>query len=173
SPTLLSVLRLRSSTAVPAPLQACREARIHLTEDVGGGLRPYYRKAFHQLPAALLYGKIKVPLPPGLRLELGLGLEPRYVWVNFEMDMISIGQSIIVYFAPYYQDIKRLKFARERSDWFVRFESRHLRNFTNVREVHVVCLDGLDDGWHEVAEACGFPSTCTMENVLLIDGKTG
>ncbi|KAK3946539.1 hypothetical protein QBC32DRAFT_391030, partial [Pseudoneurospora amorphoporcata] len=102
----------------------------------------YYTKAFHQLPAALEYGKFKVPLPPGLRLELGLGLAPRYVWVNFEMDMIFIGQSIFVYFAPYYQDIMRLKFGRERSDWFVRFESRHLRNFTNVREVHVVCLDG-------------------------------
>ncbi|KAK3947008.1 hypothetical protein QBC32DRAFT_319355 [Pseudoneurospora amorphoporcata] len=68
----------------------------------GGGLGPYYSKTFHQLPAALLYEKFKVPLPPGLRLELGLGLEPRYVWVNFEMDMISIGQSIFVYFAPYY-----------------------------------------------------------------------
>ncbi|KAL0471899.1 hypothetical protein QR685DRAFT_552423 [Neurospora intermedia] len=161
----ISVLRLRSSTAVPAPLQACREARIYLTEDGGLG---HYRKAFHQLPAATNYGK-EMPLQPELRLELGLGLDPRYVWVNFEMDMISIGQSLFTLFVPYYQDIKRLKFARERDEGFYHFESKKLRNFANVREVHVVCLDGLDcwDG----AEETGLP--CSMENVLLVDGETG
>ncbi|KAH7631459.1 hypothetical protein B0T09DRAFT_261143 [Sordaria sp. MPI-SDFR-AT-0083] len=168
TPTCISVLRLRSSTAVPAPLQTCREARIHLTEIVGSF--GFYRKAFHQLPATPNNGK-EMPPQRGLRLEIGLGLEPRYVWVNFEIDMISIDQSMFTFFEPYYQDIKRLKFARECDEWFVRCESRDLRNFANVREVHVVCLDDLDC-WQGAEEYC-FPSSCSMENVLLIDGKTG
>ncbi|KAK3951453.1 hypothetical protein QBC32DRAFT_343930 [Pseudoneurospora amorphoporcata] len=162
----ISILRLRSSTAVPAPLQACREARIHLTEGVGG--LGNYRKAFHQLLAAINDGK-EMPLQLELRLELGLGLEPRYVWVNFEMDMISIGQSMFTLFEPYYQNIKRLKFARDRNEWFCYFESKELRNFAKVREVYVVCLDGLDC-W-QGAEECCFPYS--IENVLLIDWETG
>ena len=112
-----------------------------------------------------------MPPQPGFRLELCLGLEPGYVWVNFEMDMISIGQSMFTLCEPYYQDIKRLKFVRECDEWFVRCESRELWNFANVREVHVVCLDNLDY-WQGADEGC-FPSSCSMENVLLIDGETG
>ncbi|KAK3398756.1 hypothetical protein B0T20DRAFT_498743 [Sordaria brevicollis] len=132
TPTWIYVLRLRSSTPVPTPLQTCREARMHLTENVDrGGNFGFYRKAFHQLPAAKYCGK-EVQLQPGLRLELGLDAEPRYVWVNWEIDMISIGQSMFTLCEPYYRDIKRLKIARERDEYFVRSESRDLQNFANV-----------------------------------------
>ena len=162
------VLRLRSSTPVPAPLQACREARVHLTEDVGGSLGSYRKTDFHQLAEAKGDG-IKTTLQPELRLELGLGPEPRrYVWLNFEMDMISIGERNFTLFKQYYRDIKRLKLARKRDESYDYFDHNALREFSNVRECHVVCLDGIDM-WEDAE--IGIPGD--VEKILLIDRKTG
>lgn len=55
------ILRVISSTPVPAVLQACHEARNQWL----------YQKAFN----------------------FSSGVEQRYVWVNFKIDMISIGDT--------------------------------------------------------------------------------
>ena len=157
-----------SSTPVPAPLHTCREARTHLTENVGS--LGYYKKAFYQVKAVFGFGKEEIPLQPGLRLELGLGPEPRFVWVNFEMDIISIGQATFDLLEPYYHDIKRLKFARECDEYFARWECEDLRKFPNVREVHVVCLDTYLDAWEGAEEYGGLYG---VENILLIHAETG
>ncbi|KAK3396783.1 hypothetical protein B0T20DRAFT_329389, partial [Sordaria brevicollis] len=145
--------RMRASTLclsgpVPAPLHACREARIHLTEELGGKSR-FYSKAFHDIPeipyesdSRSEYFKPQ-PIDPAVRLELGLPPEPRYFWVNFELDMIDIGRDTIFdCFSQYYRKIQRLKFPHECGDiWSLasgwRMEYEHLINFINLRECHV------------------------------------
>ncbi|KAK3399880.1 hypothetical protein B0T20DRAFT_407277 [Sordaria brevicollis] len=222
NPEHVSVLHLRSSTPVPAPLQTCLEARIHLTEeDVMVGRhtgRPFYKKAFDELPEAKANEWKDIPLPAQLRLELGLTPlnEPRrYVWINFDLDMLSIGERRLYEFKPYYKDIKRLKIAREFDDVYNRrfgnlrwvYNLHEFRNYlllvVNLRELHVVCLDGLKY-WRTAAAAVAvagagvgagagearpgpgpgpdgggdctcpyFPASLSEDKVLLIDNKTG
>ncbi|KHE78541.1 hypothetical protein GE21DRAFT_1268200 [Neurospora crassa] len=62
-----------------------------------------------------------------------------------------------------------IKFARERDEGFYHLESTELQSFTNVREAHVVCLDGLE--YLNGAEETGLP--CSMEKVSLVDEQTG
>lgn len=45
---------------------------------------------------------------------------------------------------PVAADIKRLKFERENTyDAWFHFESKALRLFANVKEIHIVCADGI------------------------------
>ncbi|KAK1775296.1 hypothetical protein QBC45DRAFT_11011 [Copromyces sp. CBS 386.78] len=176
----ITVQHLRSSTPVPAPLHACREARNHLTttKGSGGGLGSgdYYQKAFQCMPAATWDGRTK-PLVHVLRrpdfwLELGLDLnleEPRYVWMNFEMDMLSIGPTRLDQFLLFYEDITRLKLERARDERFIFGESSVFYHCVHLQEVHIVCTDGLDN-WAFLVEDDFCQRT---KNILLIDGKTG
>ncbi|EGO58639.1 hypothetical protein NEUTE1DRAFT_39715 [Neurospora tetrasperma FGSC 2508] len=75
----LGPLRSRSSTPVPAPLQACREARSHLSSVTKGRYR-FYQKAFSHPPAA----------------------ESRYIWVNFDVDVVDTGDTPFLYFASHF-----------------------------------------------------------------------
>ncbi|CAN9215241.1 unnamed protein product [Alternaria alternata] len=43
-------------------------------------------------------------------------IERRYVWLNFDIDMVDIGTSWLAYFQPIASNIKRLKFERENTD---------------------------------------------------------
>ncbi|PHH90080.1 hypothetical protein CDD83_4588 [Cordyceps sp. RAO-2017] len=96
--------------------------------------------------------------------------EPRYVWVNFEMDMISIGRSEFDFFKPEGHLIRRLKFEREMNESFFHFRSEGLLHFQNVVEMHVVCLDGLQN-WHEAWS--DFYWSCRREKLWFIDKETG
>jgi hypothetical protein len=51
-----------TSTPVPAPLQTCQESRLELQKSYQRGL-----------------------------FELGDGNEPPYVWIDFEVDIMSVG----------------------------------------------------------------------------------
>ncbi|CAN9233375.1 unnamed protein product [Alternaria alternata] len=75
----------------------------------------------------------------------GPSIERRYVWLNFDIDMVDIGNSYLSAFKPIASKIKRLKFERENSNeaWF-NTEKRELKDFKNVEEIHVVCADGFD-----------------------------
>ena len=172
---------LRSSTPVPAPLHTCREARNHLTTNTSGedSQRPYYRKAFGdvQTEDSWYLGNSSVPhalLPTEFWLELGVDIEPRYVWFNFEMpDMLSIGQTSLDDIScstatVSLGDIKRLKLERERDAQFVEDDLRDLDSYLhNLQEIHFVCLDGIEK-WALVEDYLPYGV-----NVLLIDGKTG
>jgi hypothetical protein len=99
------------------------------------------------------------------------GVEPRYVWVNFEIDMISIGDTYFDTIEPAEQLlIRRLTIQRENTDSFFRSESLELQMYSNLEEMHVICEDGLL-AWQDAWEYVYWP--CPKENLRFIDKETG
>ncbi len=138
-----SVQYLATLTPVPATLHACREAR-HL------GL---YQQGFSELSD-----------DPDV-------MGRRYIWLSWELDMISIGTELFSTFFPVAPHIKRLKFERKYSDEvYFHFEARDIYRFVNLKEIHVVCADGFG-AWHGASEYPQWP--CGAENVLCIDPDDG
>jgi hypothetical protein len=89
------------------------------------------------------------------------------VWANLETDIIDIGESPFREFAQVAPQISRLKFEREHSqEYFYHWEIQELRAFINVKEIHIVCADGLL-AWLGALEEHYWP--CGVENVYLID----
>jgi hypothetical protein len=138
-------LRLVSSTPVPGTLQCCREARTHL--------RGFYKQAFSELDQR-----------PG-------DIRP-YLWVNLDIDLISIGTTMFDQYRPIAPSIKRLKFEREHTDeFFFHSEGRDMMLFVNAEEVHVVCADGL---WNWAGDSIWwYPWPCPIDNVTFIDIDDG
>jgi hypothetical protein len=99
--------------------------------------------------------------------------EKRYVWLNFEYDMVDIGTSKFCNFDNIAIAIKRLKFERENNDIdFYDTESHQLRNFVNANEIHVVCADKFWN-WHGVIDDDIHPWLCSIENLLFIQEQSG
>ncbi|KAL2136766.1 hypothetical protein VTI74DRAFT_1807 [Chaetomium olivicolor] len=97
--------------------------------------------------------------------------ETRYVWLNLEIDMISIGTCAFDAFKPVAHLIRRLKFERRYGDeGFYYFEATNIRSFVNAKEIHVVCPDGIES-WHEASKENYFP--CGAENLFFIDLNDG
>jgi hypothetical protein len=101
-----------------------------------------------------------------------LGNTPRYVWANFELDMISIGET---WFAEIQgrdaRLIRRLRFERDNDEWFFHFESKEMLDVMAwLEEVHVVCKDS-PWAWCVEWEWLGWP--CPRENLRFIDKETG
>ncbi|KAL2141281.1 hypothetical protein VTI28DRAFT_2616 [Corynascus sepedonium] len=97
--------------------------------------------------------------------------QTRYVWLNLEIDMISIESCRFDNFKPVARLIRRLRFkGNNGSEAFYYFESRELRNFVNAKEIHVVCEDTIES-WHGAGMEHPWP--CGMENVLFIDPYDG
>ncbi|KAL5353617.1 hypothetical protein ACLOAV_001654 [Pseudogymnoascus australis] len=140
------VPRLASTTPVPAPLQACREAR-------NMGL---YKRAFSEIEQDFS------------------GIDPagrRYVWLNLDIDMVSIGIVPFMVFKRVAPTIKRLKFERENQDekwWY--FESGLIEDFINAEEIHVICADGFKK-WGGTTEEYNWP--CAVENIVFFDLDEG
>lgn len=101
-----------------------------------------------------------------------VGSKPRYVWANLDIDMISLGSNChLSCFGDVTPSIRRLKFEREHQDeWWFHYESKEIRNFINVEEIHVVCKDGWY-GWWGSSEDISWP--CALEKVLLFDPDEG
>lgn len=111
-----------TNTPVPGPLQTCRESRSELQK--------HYQRGFKEL-------------------RNRDDVELRYVWVNFEIDIIYIGSGnhFHVYKAVASQ-IQRLKFDGDLSDEsFCRGGMIDLLLFTSVKEVFVVYMDNRDMWW--------------------------
>ena len=128
---------LGSSTPVPAPLHTCQEARNH-------GL---YQKAFAELANSDGSGQ-------------------QYVWLNLDIDFISIGETATCYFKPVMPLVRRLKLEREYTEYWSYTDVRDLRGFVNVKEIHLVVAEGMW-AWHQVWDADRWP--CGNENVWIID----
>ncbi|CAN9345915.1 unnamed protein product [Alternaria alternata] len=101
----------------------------------------------------------------------GPSIERRYVWLNFDIDMVDIGNSYLSAFKPIASKIKRLKFERENSNeaWF-NTEKRELKDFKNVEEIHVVCADGFDQ-WAFSMYDISWP--CADDKILFLDPSEG
>ncbi|KAF2743581.1 hypothetical protein M011DRAFT_372674, partial [Sporormia fimetaria CBS 119925] len=146
--------RLLCTNPVPAIMEACREAR-----DVGLKL---YEKAF-------------LDSIPG-RPDLG----ERYIWLNWDFDVISIGRTRLEKFLPVKTLIQRLKLERNRNDGFWddsadytlgrEDENPELRSFINVREIYIV-MDSFDMMYGLRSTVETWP--CGADNVVFIDGASG
>ncbi|KAK1974287.1 hypothetical protein LZ30DRAFT_560820, partial [Colletotrichum cereale] len=137
---------LRSPTPAPAQLQTCREARKRLTTSPDSTYR--FDKAFSK-PSSLLQSE-------------------RYVWYNFDIDMLSIGQTDLHEFESVALDIGRLRLQRVIGDeYFSRKESLAInRLFRNLTEVHLICSEGIRVAYL-MTEDTNFP--CGPENVYFVD----
>ncbi|KAI1841647.1 hypothetical protein JX266_012200 [Neoarthrinium moseri] len=137
-----SVPYLVSLRPVPATLQVCRGFRN----------QRLYQQAFSEVVDSD-------------------GAERRYVWLNRDIDMISIGTTPFSCFAPVASHIRRLEFESQNSiESFYRCEVRELHYFVNVKEIHVVCADGMA-AWLGSAEDYYWP--CGEENLFFIDPDDG
>lgn len=82
----------------------------------------------------------------------------RYVWLNFQQDMLSLGPSLFKHFLPYTSKIRALRFQRAlhsskhgeepRLNVDNIADLRLISNFTNIEELHIICAYGQDvDDW--------------------------
>lgn len=139
------VPHLFSPTPVPAALQTCREAR-----NLG-----LYKDAWFEL---------NITVGPDRT-------ERRYVWLNLEIDIVSIGPADFCWFVSVAPDIRRLKFERDFEDHsYSESTCDELCWFVNVEEIHVVCEDGLER-WYEATEKLVWP--CKLEKLTFIDALDG
>ncbi|KAL6700251.1 hypothetical protein J3F84DRAFT_402455 [Trichoderma pleuroticola] len=97
------------------------------------------------------------------------GSEPRYVWANLDMDIISIGRSSFAWIGPEAPHIRRLKFARKCDEHSFYEDNQELAMFSNVQEIYVVYLDG-PEAWYHAENP--FYWRCPRENVWLINTDT-
>jgi hypothetical protein len=91
----------------------------------------------------------------------------RHVWVDFDIDIIDIGTSLLENYKPVAEKILRLRLEREESaeGWY-HWEVRELLEFRSLEEIYVVCADGLF-AWIGASEEHAWP--CGEENVSFID----
>ncbi len=93
------------------------------------------------------------------------------MWLNWDIDMVSIGKTYLEMFGRVEKSFKRLKFERgHRDDYFWDTEWKWLKDFRNVKEIHVNCATGFR-AWER--DEYGMFSFCGIENVLLIDASNG
>ena len=72
------------------------------------------------------------------------GVDRRYVWLNRDIDLISIGTSHLAYFVPIASSLKQLKLSREYTKgWDSNYKKVLLPSFLNVKKIHMVCIDGF------------------------------
>ncbi|GFF49952.1 hypothetical protein IFM51744_07212 [Aspergillus udagawae] len=94
-------------------------------------------------------------------------VERRYVWVNFDIDMISIGDTDFDILEPAEQLLIRQLTIQRKNTFFI-FESYEL--FSNLEEMHIICEDGLM-AWQDAWENLPWP--CPKKNLRFIDKETG
>ncbi|KAJ4864483.1 hypothetical protein T069G_01013 [Trichoderma breve] len=135
-----------------------------------GGLSVLYVSSPTPVPAALhTCHEARSLLARHYQKAFTYGTEPRYVWANLDMDIISIGRSSLVWTEPEAPHIRRLKFARECDGHYVLEATAELGFFCNVQEIYVVCLDG-PEAWYHPEDPFYWP--CPRENVWLINTET-
>ena len=89
-----------------------------------------------------------------------------YTWVNFEVDLISVGPLDTEWLEAEKTLIQRFRFESENNESFYHFQSARLRTFTSLKELQILCMDGIGL-WVQVAEEIEFPT----ENVLFISSR--
>ncbi|KAF7553010.1 hypothetical protein G7Z17_g3938 [Cylindrodendrum hubeiense] len=135
-----------SPTPTPAVMQASQEARRHAP----------YRKSFFTTTNS--------------------GFESRYVWANFEMDMICVEDENPKRLAPHLAEIQRLKFTIPADkdelmySFFFHYSREFMRDFTALQELHMV-IEGCIGLWGTTFEACFYG--CPRENVRFLDPQSG
>ncbi|RYO98267.1 hypothetical protein DL764_007133 [Monosporascus ibericus] len=152
------VRHVRSPTPVPTQLQTCCEAREHLSRHPYSG----YQKAFSEIMTTPYDGFDPVPEddPQGER--------DRYVWLNFDVDMVSIGKTDLCDFRAVAYQVRRLRLKRSiYNEYFSYTESELIGNlFANLTEIHLISPEGIRS-CYKVTDDIYFP--CGPENVYFVD----
>lgn len=173
-----AVHNLHSRTPVPAALQACQESRNILQGKRG------YQKVVRS-PRCQIFNKAGTKAVSEIfdataedvgedeRCRGDLRLVPRHVWVNFDLDLIDIGEGRhFGSFAPvgnYNKVVKRLKFRR--TNWcFVEDEFPFGGRYKTLQEVFVECPPGNPSKYREGVVELGW--VCGPKNVHLIPYST-
>ncbi|KAI4641534.1 hypothetical protein J4E93_007631 [Alternaria ventricosa] len=167
--------QLVSSTPIPAILQSCREARnLGLYERVYFEVAAVKKFKNDHAPEMLIKDFFMPDEEQGEKEPEKVGCpktEQRYVWLDFDIDMLDIGASYFSKYKAIAPAIKRLKFERENGcEYFYHTESRRLKEFINVEEVHIVCADGFWM-WAGAIEDHGW--SCAEEKLVFTDAFDG
>ena len=165
-----SALFQEAMSDVPTSTRAGRKARKKARQE-WKSYQPYVHMVSSTIPTAL--HTCREARNHGLYQQISLdvdeqhGTDRRYVWLNLDIDLINIGTSYLAYYIPIASSIKRLKFSRECSDeWWFEHEKDLLPRFINVKEIHVVCLDGF---WNWGNDVYNFCWPCAYEKLVFID----
>lgn len=141
-----------------------------------------YKREYQDAGSKVLHVTSSTPVPAtlqacrdarNLRLyqrAFNAGTEPRYVWVDFEIDTISIGHTDYAVLEPARLMTRRLTFERVNDESFFRLQSKELARFSNLEEIHIICEEGLMV-WQDAWESLNWP--CPKENLRFIDKETG
>ncbi|KAF2998939.1 hypothetical protein E8E13_006534 [Curvularia kusanoi] len=131
------VCYMKSSTPVPAPLQTCREARN----------AQLYQKGFTEVAH------------PG-------GLGQQYIWLNLDIDTISIGPAQAKIYRQAAHSVQRLKIERHYLVFgFV------LPGFDSLKELYIVAAGGMWQWYRE--PQWGYWWAHIPENIWFIDPDDG
>lgn len=95
--------------------------------------------------------------------------EPTYVWVNFDTDVVDIGDGPFELFGQCAQQVRRLQLKASNADesWY-HFTARHLSVFSNVIQYFIFAQDGWEcweDAYNEHFWAC------VPEELYIIDAE--
>ena len=77
------------------------------------------------------------------------GIGQQYVWLNLDIDVISIGNIPARYYRPVMSLVQRVNLDREYTEYWSCEDFDNFCGFTNVKEIHLVPLEGLWV-WHRV-----------------------
>jgi hypothetical protein len=95
------------------------------------------------------------------------GAGQQFVWLNLDIDTISIGKTHPLYYKLVGHQIKRLKFERK----YLPFTQGYsLRLFPNLKELHIVAMEGI---WRWYCDWERIHWSCGHENVWMIDPDDG
>jgi len=114
---------------------------------------------------------------PYVRAFITSGSTPRYTWINFEVDMLSLPDDDLTRreLEPHRAQICRLRFRSDGSvesyDSFYYFGVKDLARFSQLHEVHLV-VDGDLQVWATAFEDLRWGS-CPMNNIRFIDPQSG
>lgn len=137
-------------TSAPAILQACQEARNHLHR--------LYQRVF-------LDGSV-------VQISTQKVLRRQYVWLNWNIDMISITKFWLPYVMSIAPLVRHLQLERDSDDeWWTRAELHWLHDFVNATEIYFVWRGVKMDSCHDVFK--NFPWPCNPENVFLVYANHG
>ncbi|KAK7984707.1 hypothetical protein PG996_006055 [Apiospora saccharicola] len=140
---------------VPAALHTCREARsLGLYQRDGSEVFATF--------AALSAEGVTILIEPKF---------PPYLWLNWDIDIVSVRTTPLHLLLPVAPRVKRLRLERhDTAADFFRSEGDHLAEFVNVEEIQIVCVGELRR-WGEAGEKYLWP--CSSENLFFIETTHG
>ncbi|KAI0508950.1 hypothetical protein F5B22DRAFT_374812 [Xylaria bambusicola] len=104
--------------------------------------------------------------------------ETKYIWVNFQEDMICLPDNELAPLAPHYADIERLKLTAEAGvetfsfyEYFKDCSSSIFKPFSALNVLHIAVQDCFL-AWADAFQGSGY-ANCPSQNVRFLELQTG